>query len=417
MASKSKKSYPAILNVLKKSGLAQKRGRSKQGIAMAYKNNLATTPLNMNSNYNGDTIVTGSDWAEQVVLRVSNDKVGAIVTDININPFTMKTTRLAKIAALYEFWEIVDFTVTFIGGQPSTTPGVLTGFFDYDTTDDLRTTSISTRNLEIAHAHADSVRSVKLWDKQTWSWNDKNNIRLKKLFTNPTVDPVTSSAGRFYLMTDIRCGVESDVSVGTLIIRYRIRFHKPQLDDTLYGYAAKWNGDYTGMTPTTPFGDVPVCLWSNLPFAKDPQLSTFSLYNGNYGIVIDAEGKTITGMSLTADKGVLVNNYVIDSTGAHIIITSELTLEDGPAILECKITAVSLSTSVLCVMSMPIDAVRLKSDIRDAKAVTRRLIGHITDLERLRDKKISSCVVIDDYDKPDKPEVLEFKAPLARNKK
>lgn len=333
-----------------------------------------------------DAVISGTDWANQVVLRVSNDKPGAVVADININPFTMQTTRLSKLAALYEFWEVIDFSVTYSGAVPVTQQGVLVGFFDYDTTDDLTTTSIATRNLEIAYGHKDTVKATKLYDKQTWRWNDKKNIRLKKLFCNPTTDPTTSSAGRFYLICENIAGVVTDVPIGTLTVSYKIRFHKPQIDDTLYGYGYKWVAGGT-ITGADPFGTVPVTSWSNLPVAKDPVGHTITLYPGNYTFLANMTGTVITGLAMSLSPAVttiLDFNVIASDQKTGMILKQFTTSSQTTMTYQC--TATTITAGIFFLSSLPIDSVTLTNVMAKAAMITRQLNYRMSELKMLTHK-------------------------------
>lgn len=385
MVMKNKKSLSSIANIVKGRVNRKRKNGNQRNVPVSYgiKRNLKRFQA---VTINDDCVVSGSDWAKQIIMRLSNDKVGAVIWDLNINPFTMSTTRLSKLAALYDFWTIEQMTFTFTGSQPTSTPGIISGYIDYDCTDNLGNTSVAERNLEIAYAHRDTIKSTKVYDKQTWVWSDFSNVRMKKLFCNPTVDPTLSSSGRFYLLCDSRVGVTTDVAVGTLYCTYRIRFHKPQLDDTLYGYAAKWAGGGT-MTPAHPFGDTPYLMWSNLPQAKDPVNDLISVYPGNYLIVADAAGTGLTNSTFTYTPAVTSYYYADVQLGAGTYsMAAEQFSCDEVTEIKWVLTGTTVTASNFFILSLPIDAVSLKSDMTKAKNISAQLEKRISELKALTRK-------------------------------
>lgn len=395
---KGKRKSSALMKIM--SGLGKPKmntGKPKvRSVPVAYSWSNKQRPYRVESRGN-DAIVSGSDWSQQVLLRTANDKTGAVVVDINLNPFTMSTTRLSKMAALYEFWEIIQLKFTYSGGEPTSTPGQFTGFIDYDVNDDLTSTSISTRNLEIAAAHKDTVRNVKLYDRQTWIWKDPGNVRFKKMFTNPTTDAVNSSAGRFYLITNTTAGVTGDTTVGTLSVEYKIRFHKPQLDDTLYGYASKWNSGGV-MTAAAAFGSIPVCSWSNLPFAKDPLNGVVTFYPGNYLFISYITGTVITVAA--ANFAPAVTKYqdiaLIDAAATHVIIIQQFSSTTQTQ-MTIALTATTVTAGIHSFCSLPVDAVSMTSTLTKAMGVTKELIARMFELKKtLKNSDISTEISVDD---------------------
>jgi len=392
-------------------GIRKRNGRGKRqnrGVAVSYTNPVPYKPLNLRSVNRDDAIISGSDWAQAVHVREANDKPGAVITDININPFTMTTTRLSKLAALYEFWEVIDLSVTFQGAQATDQPGLFTGFFDYDVTDDLTATSISTRNLEIAAAHSDSVKSTRLWETQTWHWSDKSNIRLKKLFCNPTTDPTTSSAGRFYLLCANKTGTVGDNPVGTLSVQYRIRFHKPQLDDTLYGYGSEWDSDGK-VTPAEPFGAAEIMLlrWGNLPLARDPEEKYITLYPGNYSVNVQLTGTGLTN-SLWAVEGetqIITNTNIPNAAATSLLHFGQLRVQTATK-LELTVTGTTLTWTGMIITSLPVDAIDLQPEINDAKSTLFKLTKAINRASYVNQKTNLSSYI------DESPFIVEHKEPL-----
>jgi hypothetical protein len=325
-------------------------------------------------------LVTGSDWSQAVIVRQSNDKEGAVLLDIPINPYTMGCSRLQHIAQMYEFYTVKQLRFSFHGSMPTTTNGLLCGYIDYDVDDDLTAQSINVANLKLAHSH-ESFADVKPYDKQYWVWNDFDNVRLQRLYANPMQSDTQSHAGRFFLLTEVPVGVATDTSIGSLYMEYTIEFHDPQMDDNLYGFANKYKGGAT-QTSTNPFGTDATQTWNNLPMAKVYTNTTFTVFPGNYSFFYyTSSGTSLAAMNFTAPAATtttVFSNSFPNAAATSLFLEAHFT---ASAVSIITVTGnggtYSAANTWWMLVSLPYDGTSIGSYMVQAKKAVSTLVREV----------------------------------------
>lgn len=206
----------------------------------------------------GDTArVTGRDYLTQITTASGGSLAGDVRYTVSINPFMVPNSRLGSLGQIFEKYRINSLTLFYVPTCPTTQPGQLIHYIDYDVNNTLA--SNATTNVSIAAAHSRSSPF------SVWS---PNEIRYGKkcplLYTNSSDDDDRWDCAGLYtilLATDI----SGNQVLGTVYVEYDIEFFQGQASTPSSGTVT--NGSYF-VSPGTATIAAPltgvVAKWNNL---------------------------------------------------------------------------------------------------------------------------------------------------------
>jgi hypothetical protein len=175
-------------------------------------------------NRGGKVTVTHNEFIGNVIADDSNISPLENPTIYSMNPGLKRTFPwLSTIAINYEFYNVKMVRAHFVPILPTSTPGQVVMFMDYDSADDKPPNEIAFKNNYRCQTHS-------VWDE--FSYMLTNNKAYKKLFirTEPLPDNQdikTYDFGKFYVATK---GIPTGTVIGDLRFEYEIELSVPQSD-------------------------------------------------------------------------------------------------------------------------------------------------------------------------------------------
>lgn len=266
---------------IKQGGKRGKRGR--RGGASLSSNNLQ---------------IGGTDYLGTVAVTTTQ-AVGDIIGQWSITPQLLANSRVAKMAQLFDQYDLKFFEIIYETQQPTTQPGQLIFFHEPDPDED----NFSSENLITKALSSPKSRCFSVYEGRR---GDSVKIRVTKTPRDPVryvsdlgEDRLTTY-GTIYLINNYS-GYSANMTLGTLKIRYCFVFRSPLLEDQSvndYQY-----GHYSMTTPSAsdPLGTGPPVRQqgSNVGFTRESGTG-FSLDKGTYIIQFYVLGTTLSTITFTA---------------------------------------------------------------------------------------------------------------------
>jgi hypothetical protein len=177
---------------------------------------------------------------DPLVATTANNAVGGNLLSFNFNPTNPKLLSCSQYAALYQNYEVLDFRVEFASSNSFTMNGSIGVFFDADAADK----DADGRKLVAQMMSQNSGAIVPITQaKYDWHYKAKEASGGKKFYcaiTADTSDPNKRETYQFHFRVLVvdpigNSGtlISQDTSIGSLVVRYKIRFYHRNIDGSL----------------------------------------------------------------------------------------------------------------------------------------------------------------------------------------
>lgn len=169
--------------------------------------------------------MVGSDILAAVTIGGTAPPVGAELYNFKLSPLSFTNTRLAVIGGIFQKFRPNSIRFRFEHSCPTTTPGQLLHYCDYDSTDNYTPIDNTFAAIQKAAAHKGAV--------PFGVWEDKGAIHkvddpTQAFYTEQTGEERLWSAGKYHLF--VSAPPPANTALGVLYIDYDISFWQMSLD-------------------------------------------------------------------------------------------------------------------------------------------------------------------------------------------
>jgi len=312
---KGKKTQPPVKKEVKKLEQVVKREEKALARRLPAANlpQMARQKMKVSADKDFNTCVISGTEILATVSTIGTTNVGDLLFSQGICPQNLQSTRLQMFCNIFERWDSHQWTVEFVPQQGTGIAGNILIGFDPDVSDVIQ----SGPNL-VNRAFALKATDLAIWERKRVSF--KREAKQPTLFTTDSTDLRLSRAGNFFVVSNSVFG-STPITLGTLVLRYAVKFYKPTLEidgavtGTVWGGVGRTNSIANG----APFGLSPGT--TNAPGApfqiSFPSTSSFTWPvqpNATYMIDIVWEGSTITSGPASTLYGNCNLAFPIDNT-------------------------------------------------------------------------------------------------------
>lgn len=277
--------------------------RDRISKAVPYRHEQWLGKSNWHGSFSNDSAtITGQDWLTDLTITTALDYPGTLIYSVILNPFMMGASRLANEAMNWEYYRIEQMEFIYTSAK-AIQDGAICGIVDNDPFDKPGNYGniLMNKNMSADSTYnTDNVSKTIIWNYKPEGPINKWRCDKQSLANHAEADE-TTDAGRFYVAIRNPLGISSTTTIGTIYIKYTVRFWKPQLELSANGNVTKYI--ISGATNSLPFGTNPQPeSWSTVSFRQAPLGTTdyFELDAGTYLVTyaINAAAANVTALSI-----------------------------------------------------------------------------------------------------------------------
>lgn len=192
----------------------------------------------------------GTEYVTNITTPATAPGRGEVLYAIPISPQTIPDTRLQKAAEMYTRYRFRRVRFYYSGTAPTTTPGSLMMFCDYDPS---QNPSAAPGDGALRYAFTHNAAEQSVWQKGMCEVTD--DVYAEMLYCDPDEELRWSVQGCFWLLSS--GGLPAATELGKLVMEYEVDFAVPD-----------WRGDVTSQNmidttltfATNTLGNIPSCI-------------------------------------------------------------------------------------------------------------------------------------------------------------
>jgi len=230
---------------------------------------LSEETLGISTEYGPGIRLRGREYLSNITVSTTATARGQCLYALPISPDIIPNTRLQIMSNMWTRYIFRKFRVTYAGTAPTTQPGSLMMYCDYDPSQNPFTV---VGDVPLRYAYTHDATDVSVWEKATVEVTDA--VYNEMLYVDPALDTRWSIQGTFWLLSSgaLAAGLEC----GKLILDYEIDFAVPDLRGPI--------ASATNLTALTV--NIPVIT------AGNPLIFNATAPNGVYFVRIDGNPTT-----------------------------------------------------------------------------------------------------------------------------
>lgn len=346
--------------------------------------------------------IYGTDFLQNVTLNAAGiNSIGQLLVNVAINPNMMPLSRLRMHAHMYDMYKFKSLEFQYIPSV-AVMDGSILGYFDPDPMDNPIGYSAQSA-INKAESQFTS-KTTPVTNPITWKmYNPPSRTELFADYTS--IDPRWTDAGRFVLLLKTTCSTTTfPTTLGTIKVKYHVEFENPQLDNNMWGYAAKWTGSGS-MTPAVLWGSPVFATWNNMTFDTVPLASsgTFKLTSGAYmfafasewNLLFSSGAVTLTNEWGTAITPIYEYSKMDNDNGMYICQFSNMST--STTVTVTIVGTGTINSSTFYVMPLPVTALstkrRAETAITEVKNLSNQMIELLKTMPPEEEEKSSYVIV------------------------
>jgi len=174
-----------------------------------------------------ECVMSGTEILGTVTL-LSSTAVGDVIFSKDVCPQNVSSSRIQVLSNIFERYDPQQWEIEFIPQQGTAIAGNIVMAFDPDVSDDI----IAGPTL-VNRAFALRGQDLAIWERRRVGF--KREAKQPTLFTTDADDLRLSRAAKFFIVSN--SVFSSSITIGTLMLHYRLRFYKPTIETQGLGFA------------------------------------------------------------------------------------------------------------------------------------------------------------------------------------
>jgi len=328
-AKQTEKALKAMLKTKYRPGLPGMKPRAKvRGSKMVAAPAASSAIMRPRNGYSKRSDVEGGEILYSTITT-AGEAANSVLEEDYVTPRIVAGSRMAVVSSLWEMFRLEFFELVYYPAVSSATTGQLCLYIDPDAQDTF--TAGPTLTQRATNSRLKVIFSV--WGTEPVTLAYSQHKQLSTLYTEPytEADPHWNSCGKWAL---IALSAMPSATIGTLAIRFRVRFFEPTMEAPVSSNVSFWS--CAGVTTSKFFGTTQTEYSNDLDLTIDDSTMTFERTGEYYMGVYSYAATTLTVSDTTIfnfDSNGTVHTQYCASVSANNVAWCTFAVTEAPCVL------------------------------------------------------------------------------------